>query len=81
MPTQTAQRPVYKICTKNCFHYRLYRKEDGCEKGNWAFSPPLGERCTFSLLEGQMEKSLPFKSTAEQYSPGPVPTAGNLEFS
>lgn len=49
-------KPKYKICTTNCLAYK-HPGDYGCEKGNLAFRPPLGKRCTFSLLEGQLEKT------------------------
>ena len=55
MPTQTIQKPKYKICTENCLAYK-HPGDYGCEKGNFVFRPPLRERCTFGLLEGELEK-------------------------
>jgi len=56
MPTQSTQEPKYKICTTNCRAYK-HSGDYGCEKGNFVFRPPLGKRCTFSLLEGELEKT------------------------
>jgi hypothetical protein len=55
MATQTIQEPKYKTCTTNCQAYK-HSGDYGCEKGNFVFRPPLGKRCTFSLLEGQAEQ-------------------------
>jgi hypothetical protein len=58
MTTQTTQEPKYKTCTTNCLAYK-HPGDYGCEKGNFVFRPPLGMRCTFSLLEGELEQNQP----------------------
>jgi len=62
MPTQTVQKTKYKICTTNCLAYK-HPGDYGCEKGNFAFQPPLGRACTFGLLEGELERT-PEQSSA-----------------
>jgi hypothetical protein len=56
MTTQIIQEIKYKACTINCLAYK-HSGDYGCKKGNFVFQPPLGKRCTFGLLEGQMEQS------------------------
>ena len=73
MPTQTTQEPKYKTCTTNCLAYK-HPGDYGCEKGNFVFRPPLGERCTFSLLEGELELSLPKSREPEKCNCGGVET-------
>jgi len=69
MTTPTIQESKYKICTKNCLNYK-HPGDDGCKKGNFVFQPPLGKRCAFSLLEGQMEKDLRSFPHEDPTSPG-----------
>jgi hypothetical protein len=57
----------YKICTSNCTQYSAEKGELPCLKGNFAFVPPLGRECAFSVLEGYMERT---QIPAD--SPGPL---------
>ena len=55
MPTETTQQQKYKICTPNCTQYSAEKGKLPCKKATFAFRPPVGRECTFSLLEGQAE--------------------------
>jgi hypothetical protein len=71
MPTQTPQ-VRYKICTTNCTQYSAEKGDLPCKKGNFAFVPPLGRECTFSLLEGQLENAQPPERFTAEDDLGPL---------